>query len=188
VKSKLPIVVLTFFVILCPPGLTQTVAQKSQPATDAYKYDATNLAKHVGSRITVQGPLMKIQNGRVGIIVGEKSATQISIDPLPCPTLGEVTFKFVVNEFHQTTKKPKYHRRSPKNWMGSDARRKKLDHLIEQCEFGDSIELTGKLCHLTAMTSGNVQKNIGYPRIPDSHFFFSVDDVTLVPITAHTQK
>lgn len=146
------------------------------------------VAQHVGQKVSVKGKLIRLQNGRVGVIVNGKPSTQISIDPLPCPTLGEVTFKFEVKEYHQTTKKPKYHCKSPQNWIGTDARRKKLDHLIEQCEFGDSIELAGKLCHLTTTIIGNVQKNIGYPRIPESHFFFSIDDVTLIPTASHTQK
>ncbi len=167
----------------CPPGLAQTapLSQQSVPVDEA------TLPKEIGKKISFRGRLTKLLNGRIGIVSG-KANTQISIDPLPCPTLGEIAFKFEVKEYRQTNKKPKYHHRSPEKWLGSDARRRKLDQLIKPYEVGESVELTGKLCHLTATVIGNVQKNIGYPRIPDSHYFFSVDDVTLIAANPHPKK
>jgi hypothetical protein len=146
------------------------------------------LAQCVGKRTTVKGVFTKIENGRVGIIVRGKPDTHVSIDPLPCPTLGELPFNFVVDEHGQTTKKPKYRRKGQQTWIGNDARQKKLEQLLEQYELASSVEVTGKLCHMTARITGNVQKNIGYPRIPDSHYFFSVDDVTLVATNPHPKK
>lgn len=141
---------------------------------DAPRLDLANM---VGTRVTLQGRLKQFPSGRIGIVVNEPHGEQISIDALPITKNGELPVQLLVEEHDQSVKHPKYRKRGKRRWLETNLRLKKLDQIIEQYHAGDLIDLTGTLCHLTASIRGRVSPHVHYPKLPDSHYFFSVDDL-----------
>jgi hypothetical protein len=183
-KAQTPLATLAVLAAMCPLALANTEPElRTNPATvtdstynadhktvdksDTLGASGSALAQHIGKTIFVKGQLISILNGRVCIIPDETPDVQIGIAPVKRPKHGEVLSE---------------------EWKGNKSRRKRLSRLINGCESGDTIELAGTLCHVTSKTRGDVQENIGNAQVPDSHFFFSVKDVTILSNGSPMQK
>jgi hypothetical protein len=53
-----------------------------------------------------------------------------------------------------------------------------LQNLLKSVELSDTINATGTLCRLKVISTGDYEL---FPQIPESHFFFSVDNLDVKP-------
>jgi hypothetical protein len=183
-KAQTSLATLAMLAAMCPLALANTEPElRTNPATvtestcsadqrtvdksDTLDPSGSALGQHVGKTIFVKGQLISVHNGRVCIIPDETPDVQIGIAPVKRPKHGEVLSG---------------------EWKGNKSRQKRLSRLINGCESGDTIELAGTLCHVTSETLGDVQANIGDAQVPDSHLFFSVNDVTILSNGSPMQK
>lgn len=156
--------------------------QKSNKTVDTKDTDSVHgaaLKEQIGKRISFSGKLMGRRTGKLGLR-DDKTQTEIIFETIPVPQNRELTLHYAVirdrgnpdaititvnnvgGEWYSETSSP--------------TRELKLRGLLKSLKENDVVTATGKLCHLKVISTGDYKL---FQQMPSSHFFFSVDDLTI---------
>ena len=184
------VIVSSFLLLLCSiqsAGATKRVkklicTQKSEEKVDTRDTNSVQgaaLKKQIGKRISFCGKYMGWRTGKPGLL-DEKTGTEISFEALPVPRKRELILEYGVicdreNPDHTTVSVcsvgGEWYSKTP-----SSKRETKLRNLLKSLKENDVVTVTGVLCHVKVISIGDYKL---FQQIPSSHFFFSVDDLTI---------
>lgn len=178
--------------LLLVVGCLQTAVSANRPRKTSYtkkssvmidtqdtaSIQGAALKKHIGKRVSFSGKLMPRSTGNLGLY-DEKTKTDVHFETLPVPQNRELTLYYTVI---RDRKNPDAITISVNNvggeWYSEESapdRNLKLRNLLKSLNPNDVFTATGTLCHLKVISTGDYKL---FP-IPSSHFFFSVDDLSI---------
>jgi hypothetical protein len=148
---------------------------------DINSVHGAELRKQIGKRVSISGKLTPRRTPRFGI-QDEKTKMVIAFKSLPVPQNSELILRYAVK---RDRKNPDAISISVETIGGgaksdehSEIREQRLHKLLIPIKEGDVITATGTLCHLKVISTGDYEL---FPQIPESHFFFSVDNLDVKP-------